>query len=221
MSAAAATDALAALAPRQPWLFGLLVAFNYHPADYVHRTRRAVAAAPHGDALWSTPRARTALSAMLLQALSLQDRPCADTSRRELPQALLEPARLERLARAVGAVVLGPLIRRSIARADVLRWKEELTPDVYAFAMQSAPLLPLQALLPCEPDCKPVLDVGCEWIAASLHDAPDELRERALLKLPAEVNLGAVDPARAHQVVQCVHSTLEPRWCSSFVTRRR
>ncbi len=216
----AANDVLARLAQQQPWLFNLLAAFNFRPADYVHPTRRLRAAGPQSEALWCQPRARSALSALLLRALSLQDRPCADASRGELPQALLEPARLNHLALAVGAVVLGPRIRRSIARADVLRWKEQLTPALYAFATHSAPLLPLQSLLPSEPQDEAPLDLGCAWITASLEDAPEELRERALLKLPADVQRGAIEPARARQVVQCVHSMLEPRWCSSFVTLR-
>lgn len=212
-------DALASLAPQQPWLFGRLMSFSYRPADYVHRSRRPAGTRPGCDALWSQPRARGALSMLLLKALSLQDRPCADPSCPELPQALLDAARLQHLALAVGAVVLAPRIRRGIARADVLRWKEQLTPELYAFAMHSAPLLPLQGLLPGDLPEAAALEIGEEWLAASFDGAVEEVRERALLKLPAGVKRGAVDPIRARQVVQRIHSTLEPRWCSLFATR--
>ena len=215
-----APSEIQALANERPWLFELLYAFNYCPADYVHPTRRPATASPGSEVLWSQLRARPALSELLLRELALHDRPCVDVRCVQLPLALFDSARLAGLAMALGAVVLAPRIRASIARDAVLAWKQRLTPRAYDFAMQAAPLLPLAGLLPQDPNDACAIEIGYDWIAASLDDAPHELRQRALLKLPADARRGVADANAARQVVPRIHATLEPRWCSSFAPIR-
>lgn len=209
-------ETLRVMATERPWLFEQLYAFNYRPADYLHPSRRPAAASAWNDSLWDTPRARIALSEFLLREHALADRPCVDLDRAEAPLALLDASRLPQLALTFGALVLAPLARRSLARADVLAWRERLTPQAHDFAMRSAGLLPLAGLLPADPPDDAPLDIGFDWLAASLEQAPFELRERALMKLPASARRGHADPAAAAQAVPRVLATLEPQWHSSF-----
>ncbi|WP_076998303.1 SctK family type III secretion system sorting platform protein [Variovorax sp. KK3] len=208
------------LALEQPWLFEKLYAFNYCPAPYTHPTRRPSQAAPQCETLWRHPRAQVALSDMILRALDLHDRPCMEPSRAVLPLALLDAARMPDFALTVGAVAQSARLRRSIARDEVLAWRQQLTPRAYEFAMHGTSLLALHDLLPSDPEDAPSLQVGYDWIAASLEDEPAELRLRALLKLPADARRGQAQPAAAIPLVNRILCALEPRWCSSFVTAR-
>lgn len=218
------TDAtLTELLMRQPALFRRLYRFNYLPADYLHpELRDEFVPSVVNPMVWSEPRARSALSTLILQKLGLQQRSCMDATLKAWPVVLLDHTRLLRLARHVGAVLLGPRVRSSVSREAVLAWKERLTPPVYQFVMHSASLLPQVKSGAAIADDTPVEALGYGWIARSISDAPDELLLRAQLKFPkAAVTPLTVGQARAAQVVMAVSSTLEPRWISSFATPRR
>jgi type III secretion protein K len=208
------------LMSRSPGLFAHIYAFNFRPADYVHVSRRGqFADGIIDDAIWDEPRARQALSAYILQELGVEELFCFEDERPEWPMVLLGDADLVNLARYVGAVILGPLVRRSLVRDEVLRWKERLTPTVYQFVMTSANLLraiPVPENLDTEAD---VEAIGFGVIEASMHEAPKALRRRAQLKLPVNSISIELDQEPAHYVVKAVLSALEPQWCSSFVIR--
>jgi type III secretion protein K len=211
--------ALADMVLQHPAHFGLLYAFNHRPADYLHASRRARFAAGAGDRLWTDERARAWLSQWILQQLGLSQQTCFDLSCRHWSLALLDAERLLRLARGIGAAIAGPQVRRSVSRDQVLAWKTRLTPALYEFAMTTATLLPpAPAAPPPAAEGTPVEEIGFGWIDAALAGAPEALRLRAELKLPAKVEAVPVDAAAARQFVQSVHSALEPQWCSTFAT---
>ncbi|MDB5839904.1 MAG: hypothetical protein JWQ23_1856 [Herminiimonas sp.] len=202
-----------------PRRFGLLYAFNYRPADYLHPSQRArFAGAGVSEAIWEEPRARRTLSEFILQTLALTERPCFDLAEPAWPTILLDEKRLLRLARHIGAVILGQHVRRSVARDDVLTWKERMTPEAYKFVMTTASLLPHVNAGPAIDDSMAVDALGFSWINASIAGAPDELLVRARLKLPPGPLSLDVPRATACQVVNTVFSVLEPRWFSSFAT---
>lgn len=209
---------LNALARARPGLLAQLNAFSFRPADYLHPSQRARFAGAAPAQVWHDARARRSLSALVLQRLGLAQRPCLDTGCAHLPLALLDAQRLESLSRGIAALLLAPLVRRSLVREQVLHWKRVLTPQLHAFALQAAPLLPAVPAVD-EVPAGPVEPLGQAWIQASLLQAPDALRLRAALKLPAGTEPAAVEPALARRVVAAVLSTLEPQWCSSFAMR--
>jgi hypothetical protein len=199
----------------------LLHAFNFRFARHVHPSWRERLAAGVAPAVWEAPRAQMALSAHIVRTLAL-DEPCLDAGRPEWPVALLDPQQMHLLARHVGAALLGPQVRRSLARDEVLHWQQAL-PGEYEFVMHAASLLHVPAIAglaeaagdwPCEA-------LGCRVIAASVAAAPPALAERVWLKLPAELPELAIAPAAAHEFVLSIHSILEPQWRSSFATHRQ
>lgn len=202
-----------------PGLATRLATFSFMPADYLHPSRRASFGGAVPEAVWADARARRSLSALVLQGLGLAQRPCLDAACAELPLALLDAARLETLSRGIAALRLAPLVRRSLLREQVLHWKRRLTPRLHEFALHSAVLLPGLPALEAEPD-GPIEPLGHAWICAGLANAPDEIRLRAVLKLPADTLPAPVDPAHARRVVGTVLSALDPQWCTSFATPR-
>ncbi len=211
--------ALAHMARQRPAHLGLLYAFNHRPADYLHASRRTRFAAGIGDRLWADERARAWLSQWILQQLDLSQQTCFDLSCRHWAFALLDAERLLKLARGIGAVVCGPQVRRSVSRDQVMAWKSRLTPALYEFTMTTATLLPPVPAAPPPIEDTPVESIGFGWVGAALAEAPDALRLRAELKLPANVDAVAAEAAAARQFVQSVHSALEPQWCSTFATQ--
>ena len=195
-------------------------AFHTRPADTLHPSwRRHFAADLHAE-VWIQPRARAPLSRHILNTLDLRERLCQDWSLPEWPTALLDPERLLRLARHIGAVLLAPRIRSSMARQQVLDWKEQLSPEAYRFALSSASLLRPLSPLP-EPDRQRLPhELGYDWIHASLADAPDALRLRARLKLPIDCRTPDLAPATLKHMVTLVHSALEPAWFLLFAAQR-
>ena len=211
--------ALGDTAHARPGLLARLAAFSFMPADYLHPSHRAAFAGSAPDAVWGDARARRSLSVLVLQGLGLAQRPCVDTGCAELPLALLDAQRLDTVARAIVALRLAPLLRRSLLREQVLHWKRLLTPRLHDFALHSAALLPALPPLDAAPD-GPLEPLGHAWISAGLAHAPDEIRLRAALKLPADTTPARVDPVHARRVVGAVLSALDPQWCTSFATPR-
>jgi len=211
---------LAEMFQRHPDFIRQWHVFHYRPADTLHPSwRRHFAANLHAD-VWSQVRARAPLSRHILDTLDLQQRLCQDWDRPEWPTALLDPERLLRLARHIGAVLLAPRIRNSMARQQVLDWKEKLSPEAYRFALTSASLLRPLSPLP-EPDERRLPhELGYDWIHGSLADTPEALRLRACLKLPIDCRAPELAPAALKHMVTLIHSALEPAWFSLFAAQR-
>lgn len=215
------SDSARALLRKSPVLFGKLLAFNYSPASYLHPARRKhFFGGVIPDVVWQEPRAQDRLSPLILQDLSLTDKPCFDFPHPKWVLALLPPARLQRFARHVGAIVLGARIRSSLAREEVLMWKDKLGQDAFQFAMHSARLLPSIKILDGEHDKEDVAQIGYGLIAASLTQSCAEMQQRALLKMPPNTTPSGIETRSINQILQAVLLTLEAEWHSSFAAVR-
>ncbi|MES3002909.1 MAG: SctK family type III secretion system sorting platform protein [Pseudomonadota bacterium] len=201
-------------------VFARICLFNHGPADYLHPSHRAeFAIAALAEDVWAAPRARSHLSRSILARLGVDA--CTDVSRAEWPLALLDPPRLARLARHVAAGLLGSRARACISRADVIEWRDWLSPQAHEFALTSANLLPL-AHAPEIAREGTAEDLGFRWIRAAIQSWPDPIRLRMQLKLPAQTPAppGQVPREQAQRLVRSILSIVEQSWCSSFVKTR-
>ncbi|MDB5798410.1 MAG: hypothetical protein JWP36_2312 [Paucimonas sp.] len=216
----AAAAPSAELITGDPRLFNLLYEFNYAPAAYLHPSQRErfLPAVPSPE-LWEAPRARSALSDLVLGQLKFGDKTNFDASLRHWPLLLLDHERLLRVARHVGAALVGPEARKAMARDEVLRWKSTLGPELYRFAMTAGALLPVPALEPASLARHTPEDLGWGWLDAALSDVPEELLVRARLKYPVTSKPPRVRSKRAGPLAWAVLSTLEKKWCSSFAPK--
>lgn len=218
---AAPSAALASLIGAQGDMVRSLCIFNQSPADYMDSSRRAeFFALPADGPVWDNERSRRHLSQDILARISVE--PCLDTQRPEWPLALLDRDRLDRLARHIAAALVGGRVRRSISRADVLQWREWLTPEAYDFALKRAGLLPFHAEAGADVLNMPPAHLGHAWLLAASRVWPTAIARRFVLKLPAGAmpQADAIDPALAMRLVSSVLSIVEARWCSLFVTMR-
>lgn len=211
------TDNIKSLLTSSPAIFSQLYAFNYTPASYLHPTRRAQF---FDDALpafvWEQPRVWEKLSAQMLVQLGLSDQPCVDFPHPKWELALLPLSRQQRLAQYMGAIVLGARIRSSLAREQVLSWKEQLGHEAFQFVMNSACLLPSIHIEDEALGTKDVEQIGYDMICASMSDSPQEMRQRALLKMPLQTKSSTISLKLIKQLTQTVLVTVEAEWHSSF-----
>jgi hypothetical protein len=119
----------------------------------------------------------------------------------------------------LAASVVGPQVRRAMARPEVLRWKEQLGADLHAFAMNEAAFLPAPGVEPVLRSVHSVDALGFSWIDAALSAAPAHLIERLRLKYPAGCELSPVPQDKARSLTRAVLKTLEKRWYSSFAQK--
>jgi hypothetical protein len=132
---------------------------------------------------------------------------------------LLTPIRLLRLAQHIGAILLGSQIRSSLARDEVLRWRERLGQEAFDFAMNRARLLPSAHLAHDSKGATDVATIGFGVLIRCLSDLPKGISQRALLKMPADSVAADIDAKHAKQLVQSVMLTLEGEWRSLFLTK--
>lgn len=210
-------DNIKSLLNKSPAIFSQLYAFNYTPASYLHQSRRPQF---FNDALpaqvWEEPRVWEKLSSLMLDQLGLSDQPCMDFPHPKWGLALLPISRQKRIAQHLGAIVMGTRIRSSLARDQVLKWKEQLGHDAFHFVMNSARLLPSISLEGDALDTTDVEQIGYDMLCASLLVAPTEMRQRVFLKMPAQTKPSTIPPKMVNQLVQSVTVTLEAEWHSSF-----
>lgn len=204
----------------KPWLFSRLYQFNYSPADYLHPSQRErFLPLPQWEELWRSPRARPGLSLYILEKLSLSQRASFDDRLPWWPLFLLDHERLQRLARHVAASVLGPQVRRAMARTEVLRWKEQLGAELHSFAMNGAAFLPEPGLEPAWKSGHSLDSLGYSWIDSALASSSEALLERFRLKYPARCELAPVAQDKAMSMTRAVLKILEKRWHSSFAQK--
>jgi hypothetical protein len=211
------------LVDEHPALLKQILAFNFLPADYLHASQRPrfCGGADIAPAFWESGYSRRALSSLILQQFNLQEKPCLDMQRWEWALALLGRSALERLARHIGAAILGTKIRLTVSRDEVLRWTDILGADVYRFVMTSAGLLRIPNVPPVSPisptdEGVAVEAIGYAWILRSLSEAPMELLDRCKLILPFDTVAVEAPYDAARDFVLAVLSALETTWCSSF-----
>lgn len=211
------TENFKTLLTKSPFVFSQLYTFNYTPASYLHSTRYSqFFDGALTDLIWEEPRAWEKLSALMLEQLGLSDQPCVVFPYPKWGLVLLPVRRQQRLAQHIGAIVLSARIRSSLAREKVLSWKEQLGHDAFQFVMNSARLLPSIQFEDEALDTNDVEQIGYDMIFASLGDAPSEMRQRAILKMPLQTKSSKIPSKLVNQLVQSVTMTLEAEWHSSF-----
>lgn len=206
-------------------LFRRLYQFNFSPAEYLHVTQRPrFVPQPGAASLWSHPRSRAGLSALVLAQLNLSGQADFNTRHAEWPLVLLPTERLLRLAAHAGALLVSGRVRRAMARAEVLSWKESLGAELYQFAMTGATLLPVPpevlAMEPAVSTGHSPLALGLACVDAATGKAPAGMVRRLRLKYPAELALPALPTDTAAALAWTVLSALERKWVSSFATTR-
>jgi hypothetical protein len=203
-----------------PAVFRLLCEFNYLPAVYLHTSRR-----PDffdnklPDKVWNCSRVWPRLSALILRQLDLQEDIQFSLPTQQHSFVLLSPVRLARLAQHIGAILLGSQIRSSLARDEVLRWRERLGQEAFDFAMNRARLLPSAHLAHDSKGATDVAIIGFGVLIRCLSDLPKGISQRALLKMPADSVAADIDAKHAKQLVQSVMLTLEGEWRSLFLPK--
>ena len=221
-SAAGAPQAeLVRLIGVQQDLVRAICTFNQNPADYIDESHlKQFFPSPVAGSLWECPRARRHLSRHILDRIG--GGPCLETQRPEWAVVLLERSRLDRLARHVAAALVGSRVRRCVSRAEVLKWREWLSPEAHEFALTRAGLLPFSADMGADPEQTAAQQLGHAWIAAASSRWAKPIARRFTLKLPAAAfrEADAIDGAFASRLVSSVLSIVEPRWCSSFASMR-
>lgn len=206
---------------KSPVIFSQLYAFNYTPASYLHPSRRPQffnGALP--DITWEDPRVWEKLSVLMLQQLELNDQVCMEFPHPKWSLALLPSSRMRRMAQHIGAIVLGARIRSSLAREQVLKWKEQLGHETFQFVMNSARLLPSIRIDDAAFDTNNVEQIGYDLICTSFIEAPTQMRQLVLLKMPVQTQASNMSVRLINQMVQSVLVTLETEWHSSFTTIR-
>jgi hypothetical protein len=196
--------------------------FEWCPADYIEESRRSqfLPEALPGH-VWQSPRARAHLSRHILRTLGLESpaRPAGPG----WMFALLDADRLRRLALYVAAAVASAQVRACLLRDDVASWREWLSAAPFAFAQQTAPLLPL--MLPRETAADragTAESLGMRWLARAALAWPAAVAGRFLLKLPQAESDQPVDAdeALALRLAASVVAVVEPQWCSSLAAGR-
>lgn len=196
-------------------LFALLSVFNFCPAQYLHTSRREeMLGVAHDGRLWDSPAAQPHLSRHILERIGLP--PCMDEDLPFWRVALLDTARLARLARHLTAAHVSAQVRRAMRREDALAWRAWLSPEAHEFALRGAGLLPPQSAACVHPGEGDAGAIGYECLAAAAGGWPDAVRARFALKLPAGTGHAPASAQAARRLIQFVLPALEASWCSSF-----
>jgi hypothetical protein len=201
----------------RPHIYPAVLNFNFQPATYLHSSRRSQFfdnLMP--DRVWESTRVSEKISNHILKELDLVEHCFLDYPDKRWPLILLPTNRLQRLAFHIGAAVLGPHIRNSLAREKVIFWKEKLGQEVYEFVLGSARLLPIQLKNTEKIKSNDALSLGYALIVKSLDSAPKALRERVLLKMPIDQKSQNEISPSADQIVYSVMSIVEAEWRSLF-----
>ncbi len=198
-------------------VFRELLNFNYSPGSYLHEShQKTFFGEKFDEKAWICSRSLARISDYLLEVSDLKKNPIVDFPTRDWNFLLLPVPRFFRVARHIGAIVLGSLIRSSIAREEVLSWKRKLGEDVFSFAMSRGMFLPATGLKPDKSVFVDVERLGFQVMMASFAFAPECVSKRALLKIPAGVTAAKLEQKSAEHLVNSVVFLLENEWHSLF-----
>lgn len=209
------------LIKRFPREMPALLEFNFNPAADLHWSHREEFFPEIPAAVWEVQRGVPRFSQLLLHRTGLSEYPCLDIPNPHWPLALLPVKRLERVARHVGALVVGMRVRSSLSRDHVLAWKSKLGEEAYRFALNSASLVQAGKLPLIEWASDSPLETGYRLILYSMADAPESMRRRVNLKMPRGINVAEIEMARVNRLLNNVMGIVEAEWYSSFAAIRR
>lgn len=210
-------------------LAGMLLRFNLEPAWLFHPSRQSEWQDESAQALPAAGTLARHVSGALLRRLGLARVEGLDDS--ALPLFMAPAPLFERLTLCCGLVVLGPSLRRVIARPEVLALQAQLGQDGLRFARAAVRLWDAAAPAAVVPTANAVraqaLHAGAAllWLAATT--AAEPVAQRARLRLPLDAQDAVIDlphplerPANALALARSVLEELEPAWLSSFPAPR-
>ena len=203
---------------RYPNLFPYFIEFIFNPAAYLHPSRRFELLPEIPEKIWNIPRVQGRISNLLIQKIQMNVNGIWEVSHCKWALALLPTSRLNRLARHIGAIITASEIRSSLSRENVLEWKQRLGSDAYAFAMNSASLLPRIIISQEISATNYPESIGYSFIYKSIEDFPKDMKERFLLKIPSNCAAALTEINKANLGVQAVFEILEREWYSLFET---
>jgi hypothetical protein len=209
--------------------------FELLPSLLFHPSRVAEWLPPDASALGAGPSLHRHASAGLLRRLGLG----RITQPREpaLAVCMAPDALFNWLVLAGGLVLLGPMLRRVIARDDVRRVREQVGTDGLRFARAAGPLWDgelavtsgtfpdagLPGEVPATGLRAEALRLGEALAAAAMDAGTPPVARRGLLRLPADAPMRASalppplqSPDDALALVRAVLHELDPTWLSSF-----
>lgn len=209
-------------------LAGALMRFNLFPSMGLHASRASRMLPAGLSAAFEAAGAASGLhrhwSAALLGELGLA--PITQLTDAALPLAMLPPPAFESLVCGCGLVVLGPSIRKTIARTQVQLLEQQLGADHLRFARLDAPRIEAgdeSTVLEHGRAEQQVCLLGGAVLAAAFEAADEPVQRRGVLRLSeAAVRERAKLPPRysqSRQALALARGVLEfqdPIWLSSF-----
>lgn len=200
-----------------PKFLGMVVRFNFFPAQYLHPTRRKnYFNGKLIDSVWDVDKLNPRISPLILSELGLDGRPYLQFPDPNWSLALLSRERFSRLALFVGASLCGPQVRACLSRDQVLFWREKLGDDAFNFALNSRLLFSNDLFLLNIDSSSDIQEIGYFLIKSSLKNIAPEMQKRILLKLPSEIIDYAIETSIAKKIVNSVFFVLEAEWHSLF-----
>lgn len=215
-------------------LSAALHVFNLLPSHTLHPERAIVLwpeDAAHADVVAHTDVQRALhrqRSTQLLHTLGEDAQTVNDVTSDALPLALAEPALLQSLTQMSGVLLLGGMLRRTIARGHLAEAKKALGETAFQWARNDA-----AALHPGLDDAqvqswfdgdlnRTVQTLGAGFIANAWQDAPAHVRLRADWKLAPSSDThesrsaSGLPPRAARDVCLTLMQQLDSTWLSYF-----
>ena len=200
-----------------PKFLGMVVRFNFFPAQYLHPTRRKnYFNGKLIDSVWGVDKLNRRISPLILSELGLDGRPYLQFPDPHWSLALLSRERFSRLALFVGASLCGPQVRACLSRDQVFLWREKLGDDAFNFALNSRLLFSNDLFLMNIDNSSDIQEIGYFLIESSLKNIAPEMQKRISLKLPSEIIDYAIESSIAKKIVNSVFFVLEAEWHSLF-----
>ena len=208
---------LESLRKNYPKFLGMVVRFNFFPAQYLHPTRRKnYFNGKLIDSVWDVDKLNPRISPLILSELGLDGRPYLQFPDPNWSLALLSRERFSRLALFVGASLCGPQVRACLSRDQVFLWREKLGDDAFNFALNSRLLFSNDLFLMNIDSSSDIQEIGYFLIESSLKNIAPEMQKRISLKLPSEIIDYAIESSIAKKIVNSVFFVLEAEWHSLF-----
>lgn len=199
-----------------PLFFSVMAEFIYCPAAYLHPSHRQnffEGSVP--DYVWNSQRTWPRLSSLILSEMRLSEEIGSFPTEKYWAFLYLPVNKMRRLAHHIGAILLGSKIRASLARAEVLLWKDRLGPETFDFVMNRARLLPfVENGTPSGGD--DIEKIGYGIIVQCLDELPESVKARAILKTKLGSIQDNIESRHARQLLQSLAMSLEPEWHSLF-----
>lgn len=198
-------------------VFQMLYEFNYLPGGYIHPSRRSEFFHPvMSDEIWQNQRLWPRLSDAITKKLNIENDIYFAYPDQSWAFCLLSNEKIHRIASYIGAIVVGSRIRSSLARDEVLDWKERLGSDVYEFVMNQARLIKGYSFKSEFKEFRNIEALGYSVLLSCVNDLPDAVKKRLQLKFHAGAEFSDFDKKTSLDILHSVMLILEREWYLLF-----